>query len=200
LRYWARRRGRSVGSRCGGFFSSAADTVRRLQTSWRSAALSVRCGSGSSAPAGATYAVAGVTCPARGPSVRLVRPCPCRAAGARAALGVSGSSQIQYLSGAYSSCHTCSNNRQESGAAAGRVGDRCCHREGMRTHPDGDNAPARLGRCCRPVVRRVELDWYRGQHKKLRIFSLTAQWYTPGLPSVDLRFVLVCISGTLGIR
>jgi hypothetical protein len=38
----------------------------------------------------------------------------------------------------------------------------------------------------------VEVDWYGGQRKQLWIFSHTALWYTPGLPPVDIRFVLVC--------
>jgi hypothetical protein len=38
----------------------------------------------------------------------------------------------------------------------------------------------------------VEVDWYGGQRKQLWIFSHTALWHTPGLPPVDIRFVLVC--------
>jgi hypothetical protein len=37
----------------------------------------------------------------------------------------------------------------------------------------------------------VEVDWYGGQRKALWVFSRTALWYTPGLPPVDIRFVLV---------
>jgi hypothetical protein len=37
----------------------------------------------------------------------------------------------------------------------------------------------------------VEVDWYGGQRKPLWIFSHTALWHTPGLPPVDIRFVLV---------
>ena len=37
----------------------------------------------------------------------------------------------------------------------------------------------------------VEVDWYGGQRKKLWVFSRTALWYTPGLPPVDIRYVLV---------
>jgi hypothetical protein len=37
----------------------------------------------------------------------------------------------------------------------------------------------------------VEVDWYGGQRKPLWIFSHTALWYTPGLPPVDIRYVLV---------
>jgi hypothetical protein len=36
------------------------------------------------------------------------------------------------------------------------------------------------------------VDWYGGQRKQLWVFSHTALWYTPGLPPVELRFVLVC--------
>ena len=35
------------------------------------------------------------------------------------------------------------------------------------------------------------MDWYGGQRKKLWVFSRTALWYTPGLPPVDIRYVLV---------
>jgi hypothetical protein len=37
----------------------------------------------------------------------------------------------------------------------------------------------------------VEVDWYGGQRKKLWVFSRTALWYTPGLPPVEIRYVLV---------
>ena len=37
----------------------------------------------------------------------------------------------------------------------------------------------------------VEVDWYSGQRKTLWVFSHTALWYTPGLPPVDIRYVLV---------
>jgi hypothetical protein len=37
-----------------------------------------------------------------------------------------------------------------------------------------------------------EVDWYGGQRKPLWVFSLTALWYTPGVPPVDIRYVLVC--------
>ena len=38
----------------------------------------------------------------------------------------------------------------------------------------------------------VEVDWYRGQRKKLWVFSRTALWYTPKFPPVPIRYVLVC--------
>jgi hypothetical protein len=38
----------------------------------------------------------------------------------------------------------------------------------------------------------IEMDWYGGQRKKMWVFSHTALWYTPGLPPVDIRYVLVC--------
>jgi hypothetical protein len=38
----------------------------------------------------------------------------------------------------------------------------------------------------------VEVDWYGGQRKTLWVFSHTALWHTPGLPPVELRFVIVC--------
>jgi hypothetical protein len=37
----------------------------------------------------------------------------------------------------------------------------------------------------------VEVDWYGGQRKKLWVFSRTALWYTPCLPPVAIRDVLV---------
>jgi DDE superfamily endonuclease len=37
----------------------------------------------------------------------------------------------------------------------------------------------------------VDVDWYGGQRKQLWVFSRTALWYTPGLPPVDIRYVLV---------
>jgi hypothetical protein len=37
----------------------------------------------------------------------------------------------------------------------------------------------------------VEVNWYGGQRKKLWVFSRTALWYTPGLPPVAIRYVLV---------
>jgi hypothetical protein len=37
----------------------------------------------------------------------------------------------------------------------------------------------------------VEGDWYGGPRKPLWIFAHTALWHTPGLPPVDIRFVLV---------
>jgi DDE superfamily endonuclease len=38
----------------------------------------------------------------------------------------------------------------------------------------------------------VEVDWYGGQRKQLWVFSRTALWYTPGLPPVNIRYVMVC--------
>jgi hypothetical protein len=38
----------------------------------------------------------------------------------------------------------------------------------------------------------VEVEWYRGQLKTLWVFSRTALWYTPRLPPVAIRFVIVC--------
>lgn len=38
----------------------------------------------------------------------------------------------------------------------------------------------------------VDVDWYGGQRKPLWVFSRTALWYTPGLPPVGIRYVLVC--------
>jgi hypothetical protein len=35
------------------------------------------------------------------------------------------------------------------------------------------------------------VDWYRGERKRLWVFSRTALWYTPGLAPLALRFVLV---------
>jgi hypothetical protein len=37
----------------------------------------------------------------------------------------------------------------------------------------------------------VEVDWYRGRRKTLWVFSRTALWYTPRLPPVAIRDVLV---------
>jgi hypothetical protein len=37
----------------------------------------------------------------------------------------------------------------------------------------------------------AEVDWYGGERKQLWVFSRTALWYTPGLPPVALRYVLV---------
>jgi DDE superfamily endonuclease len=37
----------------------------------------------------------------------------------------------------------------------------------------------------------VEVAWYGGQRKKLWVVSHTALWYTPGLPPVGIRYVLV---------
>src|SRR5918994_577749 len=38
----------------------------------------------------------------------------------------------------------------------------------------------------------VEVEWYGGQLKTLWVFSRTALWYTPRLPPVAIRFVIVC--------
>src|SRR5919109_2502243 len=37
----------------------------------------------------------------------------------------------------------------------------------------------------------MEVDWYGGQRKRLWVFSRTALWYTPRLPPVAIRYVLV---------
>lgn len=37
----------------------------------------------------------------------------------------------------------------------------------------------------------VEVDWYGGQRKPVWVFSRTALWYTPRLPPVAIRYVLV---------
>jgi hypothetical protein len=38
----------------------------------------------------------------------------------------------------------------------------------------------------------VTVDWYRGHRKTLWVFSHTGLWHTPGLPPVEIRFVIVC--------
>jgi DDE superfamily endonuclease len=38
----------------------------------------------------------------------------------------------------------------------------------------------------------VTVGWYRGQRKTLWVFSHTGLWHTPGLPPVEIRFVIVC--------
>jgi DDE superfamily endonuclease len=38
----------------------------------------------------------------------------------------------------------------------------------------------------------VEVDWYGGQRRTLWVFSHTALWHTPGLPPVEVRFLIVC--------
>ena len=38
----------------------------------------------------------------------------------------------------------------------------------------------------------VEVNWYGGQRKQLWVVSHTALWYTPRLPPVEVRFVIVC--------
>jgi hypothetical protein len=125
------------------FFPPRSGTVRRPQTSCQSSPRLVRCCSGSSARAGATCAVACGTHPTRGLSARWVRLSPCRVAGGPAWLGVGGSFQIRCWSRVYSSRHTRGNGRQGSGPAAGRVGARDYDSEGMQTHPDAGDAPAR---------------------------------------------------------
>ena len=37
----------------------------------------------------------------------------------------------------------------------------------------------------------VEVNWYSGERKQLWVFSRTALWYTPRLPPVEIRYVLV---------
>jgi hypothetical protein len=37
----------------------------------------------------------------------------------------------------------------------------------------------------------VEVDWYGGKRKPLWLFSRPAWWYTPGLPPVEIRFVII---------
>jgi hypothetical protein len=37
----------------------------------------------------------------------------------------------------------------------------------------------------------MEVDWYGGQRKQLWVFSRTALWYTPRLPPVAIRYILV---------
>jgi DDE superfamily endonuclease len=37
----------------------------------------------------------------------------------------------------------------------------------------------------------VEVNWYRGERKQLWVFSRTALWYTPKLPPVAIRYVVV---------
>jgi hypothetical protein len=37
----------------------------------------------------------------------------------------------------------------------------------------------------------VEVAWYRGERKQLWVFPRTALWYTPGLPPVAIRYVVV---------
>jgi hypothetical protein len=75
-------------------------------------------------------------------------------------------------------------------------------------HPPGSQPPGKRGRKPSKGQRQrslqawaersdtpwedVEVDWYGGQRKNLWVFSHTALWYTPGLPPVEIRFVIVC--------
>ncbi len=45
--------------------------------------------------------------------------------------------------------------------------------------------------CSDTPWQQIEVNWYGGRRKKLLIFSGTALWYTPGLPPVEISFVLV---------
>jgi hypothetical protein len=74
-------------------------------------------------------------------------------------------------------------------------------------HPPGPQPPGKRGRKPLKGTRQrslqgwaersdtpwetVEVDWYRGERKQLWIFSHAALWYTPGLPPVAIRYVLV---------
>jgi hypothetical protein len=95
---------------------------------------------------GGAVAGCGAVCakaPTRGLSARWVRLSPCHGAGVPAWLGVGGSLQRRCWSGAYSSRHTCGNGRQGSLPGVGRVGARSDDREGMHTHLDAGDAPAK---------------------------------------------------------
>jgi DDE superfamily endonuclease len=74
-------------------------------------------------------------------------------------------------------------------------------------HPSGPQPPGKRGR--KPLKGKrqrslqewaersdtpwetVEVDWYRGERKQLWVFSRTALWYTPRVPPVAIRYVLV---------
>jgi hypothetical protein len=74
-------------------------------------------------------------------------------------------------------------------------------------HPPGPQPPGKRGPKPRKGTRQrslqawaeradtpwetVEVDWYGGQRKHLWVFSHTALWYTPRLPPVAIRYVLV---------
>ena len=75
-------------------------------------------------------------------------------------------------------------------------------------HPPAPQAPGKRGpkptkgqrqRCLQGWAERsdtpwesVAVEWYGGQLKTLWVFSRTAVWYTPRLPPVAIRFVIVC--------
>ena len=74
-------------------------------------------------------------------------------------------------------------------------------------HPPGPQPPGKRGRKPLKGTRQrslqawaersdtpwetVEVTWYSGERKRLWVFSRTALWYTPGLPPVAIRSVLV---------
>jgi hypothetical protein len=74
-------------------------------------------------------------------------------------------------------------------------------------HPPGPQPPGKRGRKPTKGTRQrslqdwaersdtpwetVEVTWYGGERKKLWVFSRTALWYTPGVPPVEIRYVLV---------
>ena len=74
-------------------------------------------------------------------------------------------------------------------------------------HPPGKQPPGKRGpKPCKGARQRKltewakrsdtpweerEVDWYGGVHKKVRVFSRTGLWYTPGWPPVAIRYVLV---------
>jgi DDE superfamily endonuclease len=74
-------------------------------------------------------------------------------------------------------------------------------------HPPGPQPPGKRGRTPLKGKRQrslqgwaahsdtpwetVAVDWYRGQRKNLWVFSRTALWYTPRVPPVAIRYVMV---------
>lgn len=130
-----------------------AETAHPPHTSRQSSVSSVRSGSGGLAPAGVTSALACVTTPTRGPRAPLVRPWLSREAAAPGWLVVAASSRTRSRSAACRTRHNPDSGRPENAVVHGRHAVLGCHREDMRTHPDGGGVRARAHTCCRPCVR-----------------------------------------------
>jgi len=155
VRWFARRRGGSRGSRGGGaVFPPHADSVHRPQRRCHASRRSVPCRSGWLEYAAVGSGAVSVTAPAHGRGGLWAHPWHSRGAAIPGWPVVAASFRRRYPSAASSSHRRPDSGRPENALGHGTCAVRSADSVGRSTHAGGGAVPATSGKCCHPGARR----------------------------------------------